>query len=652
MPRCVRRHRAIHPQLRLSFQRLEPRLALASIDPIFVPVEDAGNAADPATGYGRVAEAYRIGKYEVTIGEYTAFLNAVAASDENGLYNVAMGPNNEADTYDKTSAGIKREGGVGSYVYSVVGPDGVTPAGADDPANRPITYVTWFDAARFANWMANGQPGGSQTAVTTENGAYDLAAATAGTLLTRNTVNPNTGAAPTFFLPTENQWYKAAYYDPGLRYGRGGYYAYATRSNMAPGNVIGDSPNQVNYIFATGAMTVTQQSYIDPAQNYLTNVGAMRASPSSYGTFDQNGNAWELMESAGMTGGAMILRGGGWTSFVSYLASGYRLGISSTASASNGGFRLAALPAAAKPVTIDLLTVGNKGNAADSVTGFGAVAYDYAIAKTGVTVGQYVTFLNAVAKTDTHGLYNPKMTTDLAVAGITRVGRPGRYSYSVMNNNGSATNRPITYVSWFDAARFANWMANGQPSGRQNARTTENGAYNLAKSIGRNAVPRNAVNPNTRATPTFFIPTENEWYKAAYYAPTKGGTPGYYLYATQQDVAPTNNPAATGVPIVNYLQGVTYCVTQSAIFSPTQNYLTDVGAFATSGSFYGTLDQNGNVYQWNDLSGATGKFRGLRGGFWAGGAVTLQKSTFTQVTATREVNDSGFRLVGSINARR
>ena len=82
--------------------------------------------------------------------------------------------------------------------------------------------------------------------------------------------------------------------------------------------------------------------------------------------------------------------GGGWTSFVSYLASGYRLGISSMASASNGGFRLAALPAAAKPVTIDLLTVGNKGNAADSVTGFGAVAYDYAIAKTGVTVGQYV----------------------------------------------------------------------------------------------------------------------------------------------------------------------------------------------------------------------------------------------------------------------
>jgi formylglycine-generating enzyme required for sulfatase activity len=111
-------------------------------------------------------------------------------------------------------------------------------------------------------------------------------------------------------------------------------------------------------------------------------------------------------------------------------------------------------------------------------------------------------------------------------------------------------------------------------------------------------------------------------------------------------VPPSNNAAATGVPIANYLAGPIYSVTQSAIFSPTQNYLTDVGAFATSGSHYGTLDQNGNVYQWNDLSGAAGKFRGLRGGFWAGGGVTLQKSTFTQVTATREANDAGFRLVG------
>jgi sulfatase modifying factor 1 len=626
----------------LSFQRLEPRLAMAAIDPIMISVGDARNAPDPATGYGRVTEAYQIGKYEVTIGEYAEFLNAVAADDSaNGLYHSGMAG-------DKTSAGIVRSGAAGNFTYAVTGPSGVTPAGATSPANRPITYVDWFDAARFTNWMANGQPNGPQTAATTENGAYDLSTLVPGTLPARNTVNPNTGSAPQFFLPSENEWYKAAYYDPSLRQGRGGYFLYATRSNATPGNVIGDAANQVNYIYSTGAMTVTQQPVIESTQNYLTNVGAMRSSPSFYGTYDQNGNVWELLESAGMTGNATILRGGGWTSFTSYLASSYRLGASTTGAQSNAGFRLAGLSAPAAPVVIDLVTVGDAGNAADAATGFGSVASVYSIAKTDITVGQYTTFLNAVAKADPRELYDRRMATDLAIAGIHRAGMPGRYSYSVINNDGSSANRPITYVNWFDAARFANWMANGQPQGGQNARTTENGAYNLTKSDGRKAVPRNAINPNTRAAPSFSLPTENQWYKAAYFTPDKGGSPGYYLYATQQDQAPSNNPTATGMPIVNYLMGPIYCVTQSAVFSTTQNYLTDVGSFVTSASHYGTLDQNGNVYQWNDLSGEKGLLRGLRGGFWAGGSITLQKSMFTQVTATRQANDTGIRLVSPV----
>ncbi|MFM7244823.1 MAG: SUMF1/EgtB/PvdO family nonheme iron enzyme [Planctomycetaceae bacterium] len=638
MPPFSARRRRITRRTPLAFQQLEPRLAMATIDPIFVPVSDAGNAADPTTGYGRVGESYRIGKYEVTIGEYAAFLNAVAADDPAGLYHPAMAS-------DATSAGILRAGTAGTYTYTVTGPAGISPVGATSAANRPIAYVDWFDAARFANWMANGQQAGPQGSTTTENGVYDLSTAASGTLPRRNEVNPNTGAAPSFFLPSENQWYKAAYYDPALRHGRGGYYRFATRSNATPGNVIGDAANHANYIFSTGTMTVTQQPEIMGTQNYLTNVGAMRSSPSSYGTFDQNGNVWELTESAGMTGGAVILRGGAWTSFSSYLSSGYRLGVSTGGAASNAGFRLAALPATAAPVVVDLVTVGDAGNAADAATGFGSVSYAYAIARTGVTVGQYTAFLNAVAKSDPKGLYDTKMATDLAVAGINRAGTSGRYSYSVINNDGSSANRPITYVSWFDAARFANWISNGQPRGGQNVRTTENGAYNLAASNGRTAVPRNAINPNTRAAPAFFIPTENEWYKSAYFSPAKSGGPGYYLYATQQDVAPANNPTASGVPVANYLVGPVYCVTQSAVFSPTQNYLTDAGQFSATESYYGTLDQNGNVYQWNDLAGGKGLLRGLRGGFWAGGAVTLQKSTFTQVTATRQKNDAGFRLV-------
>ena len=102
------------------------------------------------------------------------------------------------------------------------------------------------------------------------------------------------------------------------------------------------------------------------------------------------------------------------------------------------------------------MQVGNAGNAADT-TGYGAVTNPFAIGKYDVTVGQYTSFLNAVGATDTYGLYNTGMATDLNVAGISQSGSSGSYTYSVI---GSA-NHPITYVSWFDAARFANWVANG-----------------------------------------------------------------------------------------------------------------------------------------------------------------------------------------------
>jgi len=269
----------------------------------------------------------------------------------------------------------------------------------------------------------------------------------------------------------------------------------------------------------------------------------------------------------------------------------------------------------AHAVTIDMVTVGNAGNSADT-TAYGAVAYDYQIGKYDVTIGQYTDFLNAVAATDTYSLYNTNMGTRLNIAGISRSGSSGSYTYSVINNGGNSANRPITYVSWFDAARFANWMANGQPTGAQSSTTTENGAYNVNGATSGNAVVKNAINPNTSAAPTFYIPTENEWYKAAYYSPNYGGTgvAGYFDYATQSDTAP-GNTIGGGANQANYNNGV-YSVTQSSSYSSSQNYLTDVGAFTNSASFYGTFDQSGNVNQWNDLDGTAGSSRGLRGGPW------------------------------------
>ncbi|MFM8290591.1 MAG: PEP-CTERM sorting domain-containing protein, partial [Planctomycetia bacterium] len=82
---------------------------------------------------------------------------------------------------------------------------------------------------------------------------------------------------------------------------------------------------------------------------------------------------------------------------------------------------------AAHAVTIDWVTVGDPGNANDTInTGtnpnYGAVADSYQIGKYDVTISQYTDFLNAAAKSDPYSLYNSNMASDLTIAGISRAG--------------------------------------------------------------------------------------------------------------------------------------------------------------------------------------------------------------------------------------
>jgi sulfatase modifying factor 1 len=291
------------------------------------------------------------------------------------------------------------------------------------------------------------------------------------------------------------------------------------------------------------------------------------------------------------------------------------------------------LSSPAGAVTIDMVTVGNPGNANDTGgSGIGRVDYSYQISKYDVTIGQYTAFLNAVATTDTYSLYNASMGTDGNIKGIQQNNSSGSYTYSVI---GSA-DRPITYVSWFDAARFANWMTNGQGAG-----STETGAYTLGGATSGNAV---AANPGA----AFRLPTNDEWYKAAYFSPNYGGVgvPGYYAYATQSDADPVNVVGSTANQ-ANYYMGAGFSVTQSGSYDSAQNYLTDVGAFSGSESFYGTFDQSGNVYQWNDLDGlaSSGSLRGVRGGYWFGiSPYGLSSSYGFSDDPSSESYDVGFRL--------
>ena len=275
-------------------------------------------------------------------------------------------------------------------------------------------------------------------------------------------------------------------------------------------------------------------------------------------------------------------------------------------------------------ITIEMVQIGDANNPSDQQYGaygpFGSVAYNFAIGKYEVTNTQYVAFLNSVASTtDLYSLY-PATNKFPFARGIIQNGSLGAYSYTLADN---MADKPVNFVSWFSAARFANWMANGQPIGLQNSTTTENGAYTLNGIMsGGFDITRNALNPNTSTPTTFWLPSENEWYKAAYYDPTytnpDTGT-HYWMYATGSNTLPTlatatatGDIANPGANVANFNKN---CIWNGLPSEVIEGNVTTVGsAGVLSASYYGTYDQAGNVWEWSEGIEKNGTARGLRQG--------------------------------------
>jgi formylglycine-generating enzyme required for sulfatase activity len=297
-------------------------------------------------------------------------------------------------------------------------------------------------------------------------------------------------------------------------------------------------------------------------------------------------------------------------------------------------------------VNIETVPVGNPGNAGElsgeGAGGYGtdrvcgAVDYTYNIGKYEVTAEQYTGFLNAVAGVDTYGLYNTFMWSSNYGCKIERytgsgvVGDP--YQYRVTSE---WANRPVNYVSWGDAARFANWLHNGQPTGAQSLGTTEDGAYHLNGATSDEALV--AVSRETDWE--WALPSEDEWYKAAYHK-NDGVTANYFDYPTSTDAVPSND-------LIDPDPGnnATYDDDGYTIGSPY--YRTEVGAHENSDSPYGTFDQGGNVWEWDEALLAYGTSRGFRGGsFYLTYAPSLHASVRSGYgVPTIETLNLGFRVV-------
>jgi sulfatase modifying factor 1 len=313
-----------------------------------VPVGNADNAADTevmddgTTGYGSVSYEYRIGKTEVTNAQYVEFLNAVAASDPYGLYHVVMS--------NDTRGGITRDGLSGSYTYEVKGDSiGNGPGGADGDnytyGDKPVVWVSWYDSIRFANWLHNGQGRGD-----TETGAYTLGPLdSSGIPIDSDSITRNPGAI--WFLPSEDQWYKAAYHqNDGVT---GNYWDYPTATDTVPDNNLpsADTGNSAN--FWDPSLTTGDPSYP------MTDAGAYTLSDSPYGTFDQGGNAIEWNETL-ISPFTRDIRGGAWTplSLSDSLSSSSRRNFFPTSASSVIGFRVASIP---EPSTLLLAALSALG---------------------------------------------------------------------------------------------------------------------------------------------------------------------------------------------------------------------------------------------------------------------------------------------------
>lgn len=292
-------------------------------------------------------------------------------------------------------------------------------------------------------------------------------------------------------------------------------------------------------------------------------------------------------------------------------------------------------------VTFDWAIVGNPDNGADD-TGYGAVDYAYRISKHEVTNAQYSKFLNSVDPLGVNslGLYNPSMDLS-ALGGIAlNLSAATGVKYQI---KASYENNPVVFVSFIDAMRFVNWLENGQGNG-----STESGVYTIAngKSEVRNSTAR------------YFIPSENEWYKAAFHK-NDGRTANYWDYATQSDILPYSAaPPGDGVPDITNVANHTYddrianshssgfAKTGSNVYDPSQNYLTNVGEYALSVSAYGTFDQGGNVYEWNE--GNPGIIRAVRGGAWYDDSCSMWAPDRCDVDAFSESYGTGFRVAAIV----
>ena len=249
--------------------------------------------------------------------------------------------------------------------------------------------------------------------------------------------------------------------------------------------------------------------------------------------------------------------------------------------------------------TIDFVDIGHAGNAADTTT-YGAVPYEY-------RVGKYEISQDTITKATASGMAN-----------VTAGSWTG--------------NQPAAYISWYEAAAFVNFLNTDSGKTAAYDLTINNGIWSMALWSSEQAWTAGGTNLYRNKDAYYFLPSENEWYKAAYY--NAAGT-NYFLYPTASSSVPTAVASGTdaGSAVYNNVASVPAIVASAGGLSP-----------------YGTMGQGGNVWEWSEsafdgTNSSSSESRAIRGGDWQDPELYLRSSSRNLSGIPTSVsNIMGFRV--------
>ena len=261
--------------------------------------------------------------------------------------------------------------------------------------------------------------------------------------------------------------------------------------------------------------------------------------------------------------------------------------------------------------TLEFVNIGNAGNANDAGAGGGSYSSSYGGVDYGYRMGTYEISQDAIEKATAGGL-----------ASVTAGPHTG--------------NEPAARMTWFEAAAFVNWLNDQRTPGLKAYNLT--GVTSLTPWASVDAWQAGGENLFRHKDAYYFLPSEDEWYKAAYHQNT-GVNADYWDYATGSNTIPTQALTDGTTPFTAIFDGVE---------AGTPADPADVN-LAGGLSAYGTMGQNGNVYEWAEsaydgINNSSSVYREFRGGYWLNTEFNLRSSDRFGSSPANSSNFLGFRV--------